>query len=101
MRDLVYCRGIRSGNESDWEFLWEQYEKSDVATEKLSILGALSCTKSVWLLKRYLEWSLNKPSLTTRIEYTTHVFESVANGAIGSYVAAEFFFNNFQKIYNQ
>jgi hypothetical protein len=32
-----------------------RYEKSNVATEQSKILSALSCTKEVWLLNRYLQ----------------------------------------------
>merc|ERR1712045_26356 len=48
--------------ETEWDFGWQQYENSNVATEKRDLLGALSCTKEVWLLNRFLNWSLTEGS---------------------------------------
>lgn len=100
MRRIVYCTAISRGDENEWNFLWQQYQKSNVATEKVLILSTLGCTRQIWLQKRYLDWSLDKPSIIRKQDAST-VFASVANNEVGSYVAANFFFDNLHKIYKQ
>ena len=53
MKSTVYCEAVENGNEEEWNFGWERYQKSNVATEKRDLLGALSCTKEIWLMNRY------------------------------------------------
>lgn len=100
MRKIGYCEGIRKGNESDWNFLWQQYRKSNEGTEKSIILVALACTRQIWLLRQYLDWSLDKPNII-KIEDAPTVFKLVAEDAVGSYVAKDFFYSNFHKILKQ
>ena len=52
MKSTVYCQAVENGDEKEWDFGWERYQKSNVATEKRDLLGALSCTKEIWLLNR-------------------------------------------------
>ena len=53
LKEETYCSAISEGNEQEWNFLWERFRGSDVASEKSIILNALACTKEVWLLNRY------------------------------------------------
>merc|ERR1712179_204635 len=62
MKQIVYCNAIRYGGEREWDFGWERYQKSNVGSEKSVFLGALACTKEVWLLNRYLNMSLTEES---------------------------------------
>lgn len=64
MKSTVYCNAISNGNEEEWDFAWERYKGSNVATEKRSLLGGLSCTSKIWLLNRY-EKSVNQRSSFT------------------------------------
>lgn len=100
MRRIVYCTAISRGGEKEWNFLWQQYLKSNVATEKVLILSTLGCTRQIWLHKRYLDWSLDKPSVIRKQDAST-VFSAVASNEVGSFVAADFFFDNIHKIYKQ
>lgn len=52
MKTVVYCEAIKQGGEDEWNFLWQQYKESNVGTEKNLILGALGCTRQIWLLTR-------------------------------------------------
>ena len=45
--------GIRYGEESDWELMWEQYLRETDATEKGKLLRALGQTRDSNLLARY------------------------------------------------
>jgi hypothetical protein len=52
LRSVVYCSAVSNGEEREWNFLWEQYKKTDVSTEQDLILTALGCTSNPDLLNR-------------------------------------------------
>lgn len=52
-RSYVYCNAIKYGSEKEWEFLWQQFQKSDFSEERVDITDALSCSKNKTLLIRY------------------------------------------------
>jgi aminopeptidase N len=55
----TYCNAIADGGQEEWDFAWERYQNSNVASEKATILRALACTKEVWLLNRLvLGWNI-------------------------------------------
>lgn len=70
---------------------------SNVGTEKVLILGALACTKEVWLLNNYLDYSLDSKS-GIKSQDSTIAFASVANSDIGFYLAKDFFIKKIDKI---
>jgi aminopeptidase N len=51
LRKTVYCTAIAAGDEKEWNFLWEQYLKSNNANEKSNILKALACSREIWILQ--------------------------------------------------
>ncbi|KAM7414030.1 hypothetical protein PAMA_019041 [Pampus argenteus] len=59
LRSVIYCQAVAVGGKEEWEFAWEKFQNSNETSEKEQLLEALSCTKEVWLLKRYLEYTLN------------------------------------------
>lgn len=99
LRGIVYCQGVKEGGEEAWTFMWNRYRNSNVGTEQNLILGALSCTKEVWLLNRYLEWSVDEKSGIRRQDSST-VFASVARTDFGYYLANRFLKQNIKKIYD-
>merc|ERR1719219_1280145 len=62
MKSTIYCQAVRNGAEDEWDFAWERYQASNVATEKRALLGGMSCSKEIWLLNRYLNKSLTEGS---------------------------------------
>ena len=53
-RSTAYCTALRHGDDTDWNFLWEQYGASNVAVERETILSALGCTANTTLLQKYV-----------------------------------------------
>lgn len=50
LRTVVYCNGLRY-SESDaavtkWDFLWQKLQSTKIASEDVTILSALGCTKN-------------------------------------------------------
>ena len=52
MKNTAYCQAIENGDDDEWDFAWDRYMASNVATEKRDLLGGLTCTKEVWLLNK-------------------------------------------------
>ncbi|RZC35732.1 aminopeptidase N-like [Asbolus verrucosus] len=98
-RSVIYCTAVKNGGEKEWEFLWDQYRKSNVATEMRSILGNLACTRELWLLQRYLEWSID-PNSGIRKQDAASVFADVISNDVGYYLAKNFLYARIKDIYN-
>lgn len=99
LRSVVYCTAMRLGGEMEWDFLWDRYTASNVGTEKAMILGALGCSREIWLLQRYLDWSLDESS-GVRKQDSSIVFGSIATGDIGFFLAKAFLVDRIEDIYN-
>ncbi len=62
LRSVVYCAAIKLGGEKEWNFLWKRYMSINESSEKVMILGSLGCSREIWLLQRYMDWSLDESS---------------------------------------
>lgn len=98
VRRTVYCSTVRHGSDEDWEFLWTRYQKSNVASEKRTILSSLGCTREVWLLQRYLELSFD-PKEIIRKQDSTLGFQAVASSEVGFLLAKKYFIENVDQIH--
>ncbi|XP_072551486.1 alanyl (membrane) aminopeptidase-like b isoform X2 [Salminus brasiliensis] len=84
LKSNIYCSAIASGDEDDWDFAWNQYETATIATEKDKLRYALSCTKKIWLLNRYLEYTLEPTKIRKMDAVSTinHIARNVAGQAL-------------------
>ncbi|XP_073706368.1 aminopeptidase N-like [Garra rufa] len=74
LRREIYCSAIASGDDEDWEFAWNEYQRATAPAEKDKLRYALSCTKEIWLLNRYLQYTLDptkirKTDIVSTINY--------------------------------
>uniref|UniRef100_A0A182SPU1 Aminopeptidase n=1 Tax=Anopheles maculatus TaxID=74869 RepID=A0A182SPU1_9DIPT len=99
LRPVVYCNAIRQGNDTQWNFLWRRYLQSNVGAEKIMIIGSLSCTRQLWLVERFLQWSLNSTS-GVRKQDATILFSSVSRNDAGFNAAKSFFLTRADEIYD-
>lgn len=97
-RSYTYCTAIKYGNEEEWRFLWKRYLNSNVGNERSMILSALSCTREIWLLARFLEWSIDEKS-GIRKQDSASVFGNICRRDIGYFLARSFFKNRISDIY--
>lgn len=77
IRGQVYCFGVKAGTPDDWEFIFEQFKKSNDASEKGKLLKGTACTQEPWLLNRILNISLfsdeiRKQDASSAIIYVSH-----------------------------
>lgn len=100
LRAVVYCTAIRQGGDREWKFLWTRYSKSNVGSERSMILGSLGCSREIWLLQRYLDWTLDE-STGVRKQDRSIVFSTVAHNDNGFLLAKSFFFNKVDEIHQK
>ncbi|KAK3108162.1 hypothetical protein FSP39_002289 [Pinctada imbricata] len=97
MKYTVYCTGIREGGQTEWEFAYNQYKTSPVASERSKLLSALACTKVPWILERFLEYAIT--SSEVRKQDGTKVIENVGSNIVGQPIAWNFLRQKWNYIY--
>lgn len=98
LRRLVYCYGVKEGGEKEWNFLWNQYRKANLASEKNLMMRGLGCTRNTSLLKSYLEMTIQENSGIKRQDAST-VFVAVLTNRDGFEIAKDFLYKKFPAIY--
>uniref|UniRef100_A0A4W5PC50 Aminopeptidase n=1 Tax=Hucho hucho TaxID=62062 RepID=A0A4W5PC50_9TELE len=84
LKATIYCQAIAAGGEKEWEFAWGKFENATTATEKDKLRYALSCTRKIWLLNRYLEYTLNPDKIRKMDAVSTisYIARNVAGQAL-------------------
>nr|QUJ23887.1 aminopeptidase N [Telchin licus licus] len=57
-RRYVYCIGLREGNITDYNFLFEKYNSSENTADMVVMLRALACSKDQTAIAHYLDQSM-------------------------------------------
>uniref|UniRef100_A0A671E867 Aminopeptidase n=1 Tax=Rhinolophus ferrumequinum TaxID=59479 RepID=A0A671E867_RHIFE len=97
LRSTIYCNAIAQGGEREWDFAWEQYQKATVVNEADKLRAALACSKKVWILDRYLSYTLN-PELIRKQDATSTII-AVAGNVVGQSLAWNFIQSNWKKLF--
>ncbi|KAG5305888.1 AMPN Aminopeptidase, partial [Pseudoatta argentina] len=97
LKSVVYCTAIRVGGQSEWKFAWQRYLAANVESDKDLLLQALSCTREIWLLSRYLDWAVTENS-GIRKQDATRVFESVASNVAGRSLTFDYIRNKWMDL---
>ncbi|XP_043260326.1 endoplasmic reticulum aminopeptidase 1-like isoform X1 [Colletes gigas] len=85
IRDVIYIAGIKFGGEEEWNHCWQNYQNTQVPSEKRIMLQALGKTTDSWLLQRYLLHSLDRD--VVRSQDVETVIASVASNTEGQFLA--------------
>ncbi|XP_067293179.1 alanyl (membrane) aminopeptidase b, tandem duplicate 1 [Pseudorasbora parva] len=99
LRSTVYCSAIAAGGDKEWDFAWDMFMKTNVASEKDKLRGALACATQPWLLNRYLSYTLN--STLIRKQDATSTIINIASNVVGQPLAWDFVRANWEFIFNQ
>ncbi|KAL0619707.1 Aminopeptidase N [Plecturocebus cupreus] len=98
LRSTVYCNAIAQGGEEEWNFAWEQFRSATLVSEADKLRAALACSNQVWILNRYLSYTLN-PDLIRKQDATSTII-SIANNVIGQTLVWDFVQSNWKKLFN-
>ncbi|XP_051740471.1 alanyl (membrane) aminopeptidase b, tandem duplicate 1 [Ctenopharyngodon idella] len=99
LRSVAYCSAIAAGGEEEWNFAWEMFQKTNVATEKDKLRAAMACATQPWILNRYLSYTLNATLI--RKQDATSTIISIASNVVGQSLAWDFVRANWEYIFNQ
>ncbi|XP_053573658.1 aminopeptidase Ey-like [Bombina bombina] len=97
LRTTIYCNAIAQGGEEEWNFIWEQFNKTDNAQEADKLRAGLACGKEPWILNRLLEYSLDSNKI--RKQDTVSTITNIANNVIGQSLAWDFVRANWKTIF--
>lgn len=77
LRSLVYYYGIKNGGAKEWDFAFQQFQNTTVASERRTILYGLSGASEPWILVRYLYYSIDSSKIKS--QDAARVIYNVAN----------------------
>ncbi|XP_068631129.1 membrane alanyl aminopeptidase-like [Battus philenor] len=96
-RRYVYCSGLRSGDASDYNFLFNKYNTSENAADMVVMLRTLACTRDRASIEHYLQQSLYNDRI--RIHDRTSAFQFALQGNRENFqTVMNFLYNNFNSI---
>ena len=90
-----YCYGIQEGTTSQWDALWELYEKEQNANEQSTLRYGLACSKDEETLKKYMEYGKDK----VRVQDKHSLFNYVSGSDYGD-VSWQFIQDNWDWFYD-
>ncbi|KAJ8715808.1 hypothetical protein PYW07_010290 [Mythimna separata] len=99
LRRTVYCVGVSRGSVLHWRFALAREQRANVAAARDALLQALTCTKEVWILAQYLEWTITEGSEVRRQDAGA-VIANIVRSPVGYYVAKDFIYERIHDIYN-
>ncbi|XP_042843592.1 aminopeptidase N [Panthera tigris] len=97
LRSTVYCNAIAQGGEEEWNFVWEQFLKAELVNEADKLRGALACSNQVWILNRFLSYTLD-PNLIRKQDVTS-TLSSISSNVVGQTLAWDFVQSNWKKLF--
>lgn len=97
LRSTVYCNAIAQGGEDEWDFAFQQFRNATLVNEADKLRAALACSNEVWILNRYLTYTLNPNYI--RKQDATSTISSIASNVIGQTLVWDFVRSNWKKLF--
>ncbi|XP_044004939.1 uncharacterized protein LOC122850036 isoform X2 [Aphidius gifuensis] len=99
-RPALYCTALKYGDYNDWIFLWEEYKKSNLESEKITILNSLGCSRNKTAIDYYFNILLSRDT-AIRDQNVDLIISSVykADG-FGVNITLEYLMSNYKKLYD-
>lgn len=97
LRSNAYQYGMeREGNQDNWDYVWEQSQTTQSASEKSRLLYSLSKTREVWLLSRYIEYTEDETMIREQDYFT--VLNYIADNPVGNPLVWDYVRENWTKL---
>lgn len=93
LKAATYCHAIGEGGKAEWQFAWDRFTSSQVASESATLLSSTGCSKHVWILNRLLNETFADGS-PVRTGDVSRAVGSVARNIIGRDLAFDYFRQN-------
>ncbi|XP_056228766.1 aminopeptidase N [Seriola aureovittata] len=99
LKSTVYCIAIAFGGVEEWDFAWTMFKNATLASEASRLRSAMACTKTPWLLNRYLEYTLDPTKI--RKQDATSTIQYIASNVVGMPLAWNFIRAKWSYIFQQ
>ncbi|NWH69007.1 AMPN Aminopeptidase, partial [Geococcyx californianus] len=99
LRSSIYCSIVATGGAKAWDFIWERFREATVVSEADKLRTALSCSTQPWILRRYLQYTLDPSKI--RKQDATSTINSIASNVVGQPLAWDFIRENWRMLFNQ
>ncbi|XP_054768522.2 aminopeptidase N-like [Lytechinus pictus] len=87
LRASTYCYAIQEGFEEEWNFGWNKFIQ-DQSEGNMDWIKSLACSKTPWILNRFLHYSLNSTLLEKK--WSASIIIYVSKSPIGRVIAWNF-----------
>ncbi|XP_063170496.1 aminopeptidase N [Candoia aspera] len=99
LRSAIYCSAISTGSVKAWDFGWKMFRNATVVSEADKLRQALTCSQTPWILKRYLQYTLDPTKI--RRQDATATINSIARNVAGQGLAWDFVRMNWRTLFSQ
>uniref|UniRef100_A0A1A7ZZL2 Aminopeptidase n=1 Tax=Nothobranchius furzeri TaxID=105023 RepID=A0A1A7ZZL2_NOTFU len=99
LKSTVYCNAIAFGGVEEWDFAWRMFQTASLASEASRLRSAMACTKTPWLLNRYLEYTLDPTKIRKQDSIST--IQYIARNVVGMPLAWNFVRARWSYIFEQ
>uniref|UniRef100_A0A665W2T9 Aminopeptidase n=1 Tax=Echeneis naucrates TaxID=173247 RepID=A0A665W2T9_ECHNA len=99
LKSTVYCHAIAFGGVDEWDFAWTMFKNATLASEASRLRSAMACTKTPWLLNRYLDYTLDPTKI--RKQDATSTIQYIAANVVGMPLAWNFVRARWSYIFQQ
>ncbi|KAK0167897.1 hypothetical protein PV327_001752 [Microctonus hyperodae] len=99
VKATVICTALKHGDYDDWNFVWNQYRKSNFESDKIGILNALGCSENATAISEYLNAIFLKDNLIREQNFGNAFGSIYSAGKFGVNASIEFLISNYKKIY--
>lgn len=94
-KSFILCTAIEHGTPSDFDFVFEQYVRTNDTNVKKDFIYGLSCARETWLLSKLLS------SLLTNGNEFFDALKHVSTKSNGYLLAFSFTKNNFNPVFDK
>ncbi|XP_063609324.1 aminopeptidase N-like [Penaeus indicus] len=98
LREVFICLAVGTSGEEEWNFVWNEYMKSNDALDKAILLRSLTCTKDGNILSRFLEMAIS-PDSGMRMDDIGIILQSVDENSKGQSIAWSFLKKHWNDIF--
>ncbi|EJD75414.1 peptidase family M1 containing protein [Loa loa] len=101
VRSQVYCEGVRVGAEKIWNKVFQLYKHERVQVERERLLGALTCSRDSFSLKKLLKVASDLNDSSIRLQDTPITFRYVSAGDVGRLIIFDYFQDSWPQLYSE
>uniref|UniRef100_A0A0R3RW20 Aminopeptidase n=1 Tax=Elaeophora elaphi TaxID=1147741 RepID=A0A0R3RW20_9BILA len=100
VRSQVYCEGVRIGAEKIWNQVFQLYRRERVQVERDRLLGALTCSRDSFTLKKLLKLASDLNDTSIRLQDTPSTFGYVGAGDVGRLIIFDYFQDSWVQLHS-